>query len=525
MRDRILTCNSYGQGEMMALAILSNQDSPRIESALFRWARQTPFKGALADGSRCLDFAELATVALGFAGGLMRAGIRPGDRVALYLDKSIDAVIGFYGIWSAGAVVVPVHHSLKSAQVQRILRDSGAVIIVSDAVRLAALDPGSLGETTPFEASSLIEGSAADRLPDVPGGALTPALILYTSGSTGYPKGILISHANLDAGARIVVGALGITADERILSVLPFSFDYGLNQLLTTVRQGATLVLQKSCLPSDICRALKDERISGLAGVPHLWSQLMQRHSPFASMAFPSLRYITNSGGAFPLPLLARYRQVFPALSVYLMYGLTEAFRSAILPPEEVDLFPDSMGKPIAETELMVINEAGQPCAPGETGQLVHSGPTVAMGYWNDPQKTAAVFRPHPFDAHALHRAVYSGDLVRRDAGGRLFFVGRNDQMIKHHGFRVSPDEIEEIVHRSGLVSEVVARLETDNVQGAQLVIDVVPIDAGVFDIKPLVAFCRREMPRYMIPDQICVHQYMPRTSSGKIDRAALNGR
>jgi acyl-CoA synthetase (AMP-forming)/AMP-acid ligase II len=251
----------------------------------------------------------------------------------------------------------------------------------------------------------------------------------------------------------------------------------------------------------------------------------MQRQSPFASMAFPSLRYITNSGGAFPLPLLARYRQVFPTLKVYLMYGLTEAFRSAILPPEEVDLFSDSMGKPIAETELMVINDAGQPCAPGETGQLVHSGPTVAMGYWNDPHKTAAVFQPHPFDSHSLHRAVYSGDLVRRDAGGRLFFVGRNDQMMKHHGFRVSPDEIEEIVHRSGLVSEVVARLESDNAQGTQLVIDVVPIGTGAFDIKPLVAFCGREMPRYMIPNQVYVHECMPRTPSGKVDRAGLSGR
>jgi len=183
------------------------------------------------------------------------------------------------------------------------------------------------------------------------------------------------------------------------------------------------------------------------------------------------------------------------------------------------------MGKAIAETELLVINEAGQPCAAGETGQLVHSGPTVAMGYWNDPQKTAAVFRPHPFDTHSPHRAVHSGDLVRRDAGGRLFFIGRNDQMMKNHGFRVSPDEIEEIVHRSGLVAEVVARLEPDNAQGTQLVIDVVPIGAGAFDIKPLVAFCRREMPRYMIPNQVYVHEYMPRTPSGKVDRAGLSAR
>jgi amino acid adenylation domain-containing protein len=509
----------------MALASLSTEDSSRIEAALFSWAVQTPDKAAIAEGSRSLTFAELAAAAMSFASGLMRAGVRPGDRVAVYLDKSIDAVIAFYGIWSAGAVVVPVHHSLKSAQVQRILRDSGSVIIVCEAVRLGALDPGSLGEATPVEANHLMQTPASDRHPDLPGGRRTPALILYTSGSTGHAKGILISHANLVAGARIVAGALGITADDRILSVLPFSFDYGLNQLLTTVRQGATLVLQRSPHPAVICQTMKDARITGLAGVPLFWTQLMQRQSPFASMVFPSLRFITNSGGAFPLPLLARYRQVFPAIRVFLMYGLTEAFRSAILPAEEVDLFPDSMGKPIAETELLVINEAGQPCAAGEIGQLVHSGPTVAMGYWNDPQKTAAVFRPHPFDPHSPYRAVHSGDLVRRDAGGRLFFIGRTDQMMKNHGFRVSPDEIEEIVHRSGLVAEVVARLEPDNAQGTQLVIDVVPIGAGAFDIKPLVAFCRREMPRYMIPNQVYVHEYMPRTPSGKVDRAGLSAR
>jgi amino acid adenylation domain-containing protein len=510
---------------MIAVGSSSIEDSERIESALYRRAMQTPGNCALVDGARRVTFAELAAAAASTAHRLMRAGVHPGDRVALYLDKSIEAVVAFYGIWSAGAVAVPVHHSLKSAQVRRILRDSGSVLIVSESARLRALDPGSLGATAPFEAHSPIETPAADRLSEGPSGKQTSALILYTSGSTGQSKGILISHGNLVAGTRIVAAALGINATDRLLSVLPFSFDYGLNQLLTTVRQGATLVLQRSSHPADICHTLQDECITGLAGVPVLWAQLMQRQSPFASLAFPRLRYITNSGGAFPLTLLARYRREFPAVSVFLMYGLSEAFRSTILPAEEVDRFPDSMGKAIAETELLVINEAGEPCAAGETGQLVHVGPTVAMGYWNDPQRTDLVFRPHPFDARSPQRAVYSGDLVRRDTGGHLFFVGRNDQMMKIHGFRVSPDEVEEIVHGSGLVAEVVARGEPDDLVGTQLVIDVVPNHAGRFDVQPLVAYCRREMPRYMIPHQVYVHDRLPRTPSGKIDRAGLGAR
>jgi amino acid adenylation domain-containing protein len=509
----------------MALVSSQREDSERIESELYRRAVQTPDKCALVDGVRRVNFAEFAAAAASTAHDLIRSGVRPGDRVALYLDKSIEAVFAFYGIWSAGAVVVPVHHSLKSFQVQRILRDSGSVLIVSEPARLSALEPGTLGVTAPFEAHSSIGTPAAGRPSEGLSGKQTSALILYTSGSTGQPKGILISHGNLVVGTRIVAAALGITAADRILSVLPFSFDYGLNQLLTSVRQGATLVLQRSSHPADICHTLKETGISGLAGVPLLWAQLMQRQSPFASLTFPRLRYISNSGGAFPLGLLARYRRDFPAVSVFLMYGLSEAFRSTILPAEEVDEFPDSMGKAIAETELLVINEAGQPCAAGETGQLVHSGPTVAMGYWNDPQRTDLVFRPHPFDSWSAQRAVYSGDLVRRDAGGRLFFVGRSDQMMKIHGFRVSPDEVEEIVHGSGLVAEVVARGEPDESEGTKLVIDVVPSHATGFDIKPLVAYCRRQMPRYMVPHHVYVHDRLPRTLTGKIDRAGLGAR
>lgn len=499
----------------------------RIETALFNSARQTPLRSAVIDGSRSLSYGELAHAARQFACVLQQHGFRPRDRAAIYLDKSIESVVAFYGIWTAGGIAVPLHPSLKSAQIARILSNSGSGFFVSERARIDALDASVLEGVTTLDVSvpgdSAAPAACADRsaLPT----QHAAAVILYTSGSTGESKGILIGHHNLVAGARIVTDTLGITSSERILSVLPFTFDYGLNQLLTSVLAGATLILQRSHHPADICDTLRRERITGLAGVPLLWIQLMQRQSPLPTLDLPALRYITNSGGAFPLPLLARYRAHLPSTSIYLMYGLTEAFRSTILAAGDVDRHPDSIGQPIAETEILAIDESGRRCEPGEVGELVHAGPTVAMGYWKDPRKTAAVFRPHPLHPGSSRRAVYSGDLVRFDAAGRFYFVGRNDQMMKSQGFRLSPDEVEGAVHRSGLVAAVVARIEPDESLGTKLVIDIVPNQPDGFDLRPLTAFCRREMPSYMIPRRIYVHDSLPRTASGKIDRIGLGAR
>jgi acyl-CoA synthetase (AMP-forming)/AMP-acid ligase II len=354
----------------------------------------------------------------------------------------------------------------------------------------------------------------------LPGGDV-PAVILYTSGSTGRPKGILISHANLLAGTRIVSKYLELREDDRLLSVLPFSFDYGLNQLLTAIQRGATLYLQRSPLPADLCRSLQRFEITGLAAVPTLWIQLMQRHSPFGTLAFPQLRYITNSGGAFPVELVKRYREHLPHVRIYLMYGLSEAFRSTYLPPEEIDRRPSSMGIAIPETEILVIDDEKE-CAPGQAGELVHAGPTVALAYWNRPQETAATYRPHPLRPASSERVVYSGDLVRRDEDGFLYFVGRRDQQIKSNGYRISPEDVEETLQASGLLAEVVVRGVPDELAGMAIVAHVVPRAPDTFTTQALAAYCERVMPRYMVPQKIEVHASFPRTSSGKLDRKAV---
>jgi acyl-CoA synthetase (AMP-forming)/AMP-acid ligase II len=352
--------------------------------------------------------------------------------------------------------------------------------------------------------------------------------ILYTSGSTGKPKGVMLSHANVMSGASIVSTYLGITPSDRTLAILPFTFDAGLNQLMTAIQQGATLVLQNWLFARDIVRMLAAEKITGLAGVPSLWSLLAQPSSGLAKADLPDLRYITNTGGAVPQNLLAQLRAALPATDVVLMYGLTEAFRSTYLPPGELDARPASMGKAIPDTEILVVNDEGRRCVPGEVGELVHHGPTVSLGYWGNPELTGKVLRPHPFPPEGLVEApkvCYSGDLVRMDEDGFLYFVGRRDNQIKCSGFRISPTEVEEVLCQSGQLQEAAIIGVPDEVLGQRIKAFVTPREGATVDCAELLAFCSSAMPRHMVPKEVEVVTKLPKTSSGKVDYPALRQR
>jgi acyl-CoA synthetase (AMP-forming)/AMP-acid ligase II len=352
--------------------------------------------------------------------------------------------------------------------------------------------------------------------------------LLYTSGSTGRPKGVMLSHAQIMAGSSIVSSYLGITAEERILAVLPFSFDAGMNQLMTAFQQGATLVLMTFTFAREIVQMLVKERITALAGVPTLWSLLTQPNSSLHKMKPPALRYITNTGGAMPQTVLATLRQVLPTTEIVLMYGLTEAFRSTYLPPDELDHRPTSMGKAIPNTEILVVNEQGRPCKPDEIGELVHRGPTVSMGYWGQPELTARVLRPHPYLPRELgdtERVCYSGDLVKMDEEGFLYFVGRRDTMIKSSGYRVSPTEVEEVLFQSGTIHEAAVIGVPDDLLGQAIKAFVVPKEGQSVDRVALPLFCAEKLPRYMVPKHVEVLEKMPKTSSGKVDYPALRRR
>ena len=284
------------------------------------------------------------------------------------------------------------------------------------------------------------------------------AAILYTSGSTGNPKGVVLSHRNMVAGADSVSTYLENTPNDRILAVLPFSFDAGFSQMTTAFTVGASCFLMDYLLPRDVIRAVAKYRISGLGGVPPLWVQLAQLE--WSQEAVNSLRYFTNTGGAMPTATLADLRASLPNSKPYLMYGLTEAFRSTYLPPAEVDNRPGSMGKAIPNAEIMVVREDGTPCEPNEPGELVHRGALVSLGYWNDPARTAERFKPAPSQPAGIpipELAVWSGDTVRADEDGFLYFIGRKDDMIKTSGYRVSPSEVEEVIHKTEQAVDVAA--------------------------------------------------------------------
>ena len=262
--------------------------------------------------------------------------------------------------------------------------------------------------------------------------------------------------------------------------------------------------------------------VTGLTGVPPLWIQIAEQEWPAEATA--SLRYFANTGGRMPRPLLTRLREHFPAAQPFLMYGLTEAFRSTYLDPAEIDRRPDSIGKAIPNTEILVVGPDGTRCEPGEVGELVHRGALVALGYWNDPEKTALRFRSPPGGppVETGERAVWSGDLVRADDEGFLYFVGRNDEMIKTSGYRVSPTEIEEIAFRSGLVRDAVALGDDDPALGQRIVLIVTPSTPGQRVGESLHRYFRRNAPSYMVPATVDERTSIPRGPNGKYDRTWL---
>ncbi len=510
--------------------------SELVHDLVFDSARRTPGAQALAHGAARLDYAALAIAVEAAAQVLLEAGVRRGERVAVYLEKRVEAVAAMFGAAAAGAVFVPVNPLLKPEQVAYILRDCNVRVLVTSPERARLLAPA-LADcpdlrtllVTGADASSVTVGpvpvGAWERPPSAkrqPWRVIDTdmAAILYTSGSTGSPKGVVLSHRNLMAGARSVAAYLELTPHERVLAVLPLSFDYGLNQLTSTFCAGGCVVLINHLFPRDVVKAVADEAITGLAAVPPLWMQLTQ-------LAWPpqcSLRYLTNSGGAMPQATSAALRAALPDARLFLMYGLTEAFRSTYLAPDEMARRPDSIGRAIPNAEVLVVRPDGTPCDADEEGELVHRGALVAMGYWNDAARTAERFRPAPGQDRALPAreiAVWSGDTVRRDADGFLYFVGRADDMIKVSGYRISPSEIEEVLHASRLVQEVAAFGVPHPALGQAVVLLAVAapgVEAGA-----LLKACQKSLPAYMVPAHIViVPAPLARNPNGKLDRPSL---
>jgi acyl-CoA ligase (AMP-forming) (exosortase A-associated) len=512
-----------------------------IHELILRSAEKTPRQEALTYLGTRLHYGELASKVLDCAAGLLRTGLGRSERVAIYLEKRLETVIAMFGAAAAGGVFVPINPLLKPDQIAYILRDCNVRILVTSRERLQLL-ASALSDCPDLRAVIVVGASDAANAVNLPvihwddalsgAGNTQPhrvidtdmAAILYTSGSTGKPKGVVLSHRNMMAGAKSVAQYLENRPEDRILSALPLSFDAGFSQLSTAFHAGARVTLINYLLPRDVMDAVVNERITGLTAVPPLWIQLAQLKWP--ATVTDHLRYIANTGGHMPKATLDRLRAALPKTLPYLMYGLTESFRSTYLPPNEVDRRPDSIGKAIPNAEVLVVRENGTLCAPGEAGELVHRGALVSLGYWNDPEKTAERFKPAPGQPPGLTMpeiAVWSGDTVRIDDEGFLYFISRRDEMIKTSGYRVSPTEVEEVIYATKLAAEAAALGIPHPVLGQAIVVLATARDGADLDTSELLAQCRQRLPAYMVPARVIEHKgSLPRNPNGKIDRKQL---
>jgi acyl-CoA ligase (AMP-forming) (exosortase A-associated) len=493
---------------------------------------------ALRYQDRTFSYGDVQGSSQRVAAALRSLGLSCGDRVVACLPNRPEVIDVALACSRLGLIFVPVSPLLKSRQLGHILRDSGARMLVSSSpVVSSTLADGPDYPALTWRVACDSSGDAnipsgiryrellAEAAQPIPARRIDrdAAMILYTSGSTGRPKGVVVSHRNLVSGAHCVAQYLGNVAEDRILAALPLSFDYGFSQVSTAFAVGACAVLTNYSTAAALLQDVNAERITGLGGVPTMWAHLAS--TEWGSASGQSLRYITNSGGALAAAVQRKLQARLPKARIFSMYGLTEAFRSTFLPPEQLEQRPTSIGKAVPNQEVMVLRPDGTRCAVNEIGEIVHRGSFVTLGYWNDTALTQERFRPiapmNPGLAQEL--AVWSGDLGRVDGEGYLYFVSRKDAMIKTSGYRVSPTEVEEVALEVPGIIEAVAVGVPDDVLGQKIGLGLVGQEAYQDNLVETVRHhCRVNLPAFMVPTLIYRLNAIPRNANGKPDRAAV---
>ncbi len=487
-----------------------------------------PHRPALMDDSGSADYVALLEQVQQIAAGLEAAGIGRGDRVAVFAGKDRRVLTLLLGCNAIGAVFVPVNPQLKQAQVLHILGDCRPALLVSTAHRLGQLG---LEQHLPGQRVMHIDAMpeldpTASRVQEWARGAVDDdaAAILYTSGSTGLAKGVVLSQRNLVSGALSVADYLEMDSNDIVLGVLPVSFDAGLSQLTTALAAGACYVAHDFLSAAQFRRAVEQYQPSVITAVPPLWHLITE--SEWSAGAADSVRLVVNTGGHMNQALLGRVRNLFRQARPVLMYGLTESFRSTWLEPEQLDTRPDSMGRAVPNAQLLVVRPDGSECAVDEPGELVHRGGFVTLGYLGNAELNAQRFRQWPGRSNRCNQpelAVWSGDMVRRDAEGYLYFIGRNDEMLKVSGHRISPTEVETaLVAMPGVLEAAVFGIPDERLGQAIVAFLVLESEAG---IESMPALCRRHLPVHMVPAHLIDVDELPRGCNGKIDRNVLRAR
>jgi len=495
-----------------------------------------PRKEALVFNEHRYTWQQVYDLSAQLALQLKEKGIQRGDTVAIYAAHSPAQVVAIFATAMVDTAFTIINTQLKENQIVHQISDANAAAfittekvpealqqVLSDrqikAINLnpAGTEKDSGSDTPPFaDPNDLV----TQNIPADVG------CIIYTSGSTGKAKGVVVPVRTLIDGARIVSGYLKITENDTILSVLPFGFDYGLNQLLSAAYQGARIVLGRFLFPKDLIEVLESEKVTGLAGVPSMWPRFLEPRylDPAEMQSLPHLRYITTAGGVHSQELLTGLHGLFPETEIIIMYGLTESFRSTYLPFSELFKRKGSIGKAVPEVEIMVLNEDGQHCKPGEHGELHHRGAFVTYGYLNNPDLTQQKFINIPLAGPGCRPdvAVRSGDIVSTDEDGFIYFHGRANQMIKSSGFRISPGEVEEAAQAFEGIHHVAAYGVPDAELGETVSLAYSSYSGEPVDEPALRRHMIKLLPNYAVPHQIDQYDHLPLTPSGKIDYGLL---
>lgn len=500
-----------------------------LQAAASRW----PDKTALVCGQRRAAYAGVLREARTIAAAMREHAVQPGDRVALFLDNSLETACALYAVWMAGAVAVPIHPLTKAAKLAQLIDDAGAALLLTQAALRPAWDdavtrcaslracfvigvepPGGDARVRPWPAvgPQSAEPAAATRPDDL-------AAIIYTSGTTGTPKGVMLTHHNMLSAARSVQAYLGLHEHDVILSALPLAFSYGLYQVLLGVAAGATVVLERNfSFPAKVLETMAVERVTVFPGVPTMFAQWMGMKS-LDRHELGTLRLVTSAAAPLPLAQIRWLRATFAQARLYSMYGQTECKRISYLPPEQLDVRPDSVGRGMPDQSCWLVDEHGHRLPNGSTGELVVQGPHVMQGYWRKPLETAQRLRHCPATGDTV---LYTGDLFRTDTEGYLYFVARRDDIIKSRGEKVSPREVEDALHAVEGVCEA-AVVGVPDVLLGEAVKAYVTLHAGVqLTERELIRHCLARLESYMVPKHVEIVDSLPRTDNGKITKAAL---
>lgn len=503
-------------------------------------ARQFPDKTAivgpiyeesLQEGRK--TYREVDEMSNSFANALLERGLEKGDRVAVFLDNSIELAISVFGILKAGGAFVVVNPQTKPQKLAFMLNNCSARHIVIDrkySRQIAILEDEVpclksiilCGNAKSIEKKSSMQGILAEYPGDLPPQRCIDvdlAAIIYTSGSTGHPKGVTLTHLNMVSAATSITEYLENVSSDIILNVLPLAFDYGLYQLLMTFKFGGTIILEKSFMyPFMIMKRIEEEKVTGFPGVPTTFAMLLQIKG-LEQLNFDSIRYVTNTAAALPAKHILQLKEAFPKSRIYSMYGVTECKRVTYLPPEELERRPTSVGKGMPNEEVYIVNDDGELAKPGEIGELVVRGSNVMKGYWGMPEKTDEVLRP---GRYPWEKALYTGDLFKMDEDGFLYFVARKDNIIKSRGEKVSPKEVENVLYEiDGVLEAAVIGVE-DEVLGEAIKAIIVPKDGVALSEREVLRHCQQNLEGFMIPKIIEFAESLPKTLTGKIRKASL---